>query len=107
MTRPQWIGCASFRRRSTGQLAKARIPEPSRRDEARTETLAGLSRFYDEARSFSRMMTEKSMQTYGREFVVATGGGRGVIDGNRAGDGVGEVHAAAHGEIDVPRPRGG
>jgi hypothetical protein len=32
----------------------ARIPEPARKDEARTETLAELSRFYDEARAFAR-----------------------------------------------------
>ena len=62
----------------------ARIPEPARKSEARTETLAGLSRFYDEARVFARMMTERSMQTYGREFVIATGGGPGVMEaGNR------------------------
>ncbi|KRS12507.1 lysine decarboxylase [Roseovarius atlanticus] len=62
----------------------ARIPEPAVKDTARTETLAELSRFYDEARSFAKMLTEKSMQSYGREFVVATGGGPGVMEaGNR------------------------
>ncbi|MEO1138860.1 MAG: TIGR00730 family Rossman fold protein [Pseudomonadota bacterium] len=62
----------------------ARIPEPAQKDGARTKTLADLSRFYDEARTFARMMTEKSMMTYGREYVVATGGGPGVMEaGNR------------------------
>ena len=62
----------------------ARIPEPSKKDTARTETLAGLSRFYDEAREFARLVTMKSMGTYGKEFVVATGGGPGVMEaGNR------------------------
>lgn len=62
----------------------ARIPEPAKKEGARTKTLADLSRFYDEARSFARMMTEKSMMTYGREYVVATGGGPGVMEaGNR------------------------
>jgi uncharacterized protein (TIGR00730 family) len=62
----------------------ARIPEPAVKDTARTETLAELSRFYDEARSFANMLTAKSMQSYGREFVVATGGGPGVMEaGNR------------------------
>ncbi|MCQ0094045.1 LOG family protein [Roseovarius sp. M141] len=62
----------------------ARIPEPSKKAEARTETLAGLSKYYDEARIFARLMTERSMAAYGREFVVATGGGPGVMEaGNR------------------------
>ncbi|MFK7940422.1 MAG: LOG family protein [Roseovarius sp.] len=62
----------------------ARIPDPEHKDQARTKTLADLSAFYDEARTFARMMTEKSMATYGKEFVVATGGGPGVMEaGNR------------------------
>jgi len=62
----------------------ARIPEPAQRDTARTQTLAELSRFYDEAREFARLITMKSMASYGREFVVATGGGPGVMEaGNR------------------------
>ncbi len=62
----------------------ARIPEPSKKAEARTDTLAELSQYYDEARVFARMMTERSMAAYGREFVVATGGGPGVMEaGNR------------------------
>lgn len=59
----------------------ARIPEPSKKNTARTETLADLSRFYDEARDFARLMTEKSN---GRENVIVTGGGPGVMEaGNR------------------------
>ncbi len=62
----------------------ARIPEPANKSDARTETLADLSRYYDEARKFARLITEKSMATYGRELVVATGGGPGVMEaGNR------------------------
>ena len=38
----------------------ARIPEPAEKASARTETLADLSRFYEEARLFARKMTEKS-----------------------------------------------
>ena len=36
----------------------ARIPPPVAKDTARTETLAALSRYYDEARTFARIMTE-------------------------------------------------
>ncbi|AXI48634.1 lysine decarboxylase [Sulfitobacter sp. SK012] len=62
----------------------ARIPEPAKKSEARTKTLADLSRFYDEAREFSRLMTLKSMETGGHENVVVTGGGPGVMEaGNR------------------------
>ena len=46
----------------------ARIPEPAKADTARTKTLADLSRFYDEAREFARLMTTKSMAGGGREL---------------------------------------
>lgn len=62
----------------------ARIPEPAKKDTARTQTLADLSEFYDEAREFARLMTLKSMESYGRENVIVTGGGPGVMEaGNR------------------------
>lgn len=62
----------------------ARIPEPSKKETARTQTLADLSVFYDEAREFARLMTLKSVESGGRENVVVTGGGPGVMEaGNR------------------------
>jgi len=62
----------------------ARIPAPENRAEAATETLAGLSRYYDEARRFAQAMTERSVRSYGREDVIVTGGGPGVMEaGNR------------------------
>lgn len=62
----------------------ARIPEPAQKAKARTETLAELSQYYDEAREFARLMTEKSLKSYGRENVIVTGGGPGVMEaGNR------------------------
>jgi uncharacterized protein (TIGR00730 family) len=62
----------------------ARIPDPENKGRARTETLANLSRFYTEARVFARLMTERAIRSGGRENVVVTGGGPGVMEaGNR------------------------
>ncbi|MBS0563002.1 MAG: TIGR00730 family Rossman fold protein [Proteobacteria bacterium] len=62
----------------------ARIPDPARRDQARTPVLADLSRYYDEARRFAALMTARSLESYGRENVIVTGGGPGVMEaGNR------------------------
>ncbi len=59
----------------------ARIPAPVHKDAARTKTLADLSRFYDEAREFARLMT---LRSDGRTNVIVTGGGPGVMEaGNR------------------------
>ena len=70
----------------------ARIPEPAQKHTARTETLAELSSFYDEAREFARLMTLKSIAAGNREYVVATGGGPGVMEaGNRGAADAGGV----------------
>ena len=62
----------------------ARIPEPADAGRARTQTLADLSVFYDEARTFARRITERSRADGGTENVIVTGGGPGVMEaGNR------------------------
>jgi len=62
----------------------ARIPEPAKKDTARTQTLADLSEYYEEARKFAELMTKRSMAAGGRENVIVTGGGPGVMEaGNR------------------------
>jgi len=68
----------------------ARIPAPEQRQTARTQALADLSHYYDEARRFARVMTERSLETYGRNWVICTGGGPGVMEaGNRGADDAG------------------
>ncbi len=61
----------------------ARIPAAA--DAARTPGLAALSPYYDEARRFARLMTERSMESYGRENVIITGGGPGVMEAGNLG----------------------
>jgi uncharacterized protein (TIGR00730 family) len=65
----------------------ARIPAPENRANAKTPLLADLSRYYEEARAFARLITERSLLSYGREWVICTGGGPGVMEaGNRGAD---------------------
>ena len=62
----------------------ARIPSPEEKDKARPPRLAELSSFYEEARTFARVMTEKSLADGGHENIICTGGGPGVMEaGNR------------------------
>jgi uncharacterized protein (TIGR00730 family) len=63
----------------------ARIPPPERAASARTPTLAGLSHFYDEARHFARLVTERSVATGNTEDVIVTGGGPGVMEAGNLG----------------------
>ena len=62
----------------------ARIPEPGQEHNAKSVAMADLSHFYAEARRFAHLMTLRSMAKGGREDVIMTGGGPGVMEaGNR------------------------
>lgn len=62
----------------------ARIPAPDKTENARTETLAGLSRYYAQAQEFARLCTQKSLEQNSKHDVIVTGGGPGVMEaGNR------------------------
>ena len=70
----------------------ARIPDPAFKHTARSPALAEMSRYYDEARKFARLMTEKSLESLGSENVIITGGGPGVMEaGNRGAADAGGV----------------
>lgn len=65
----------------------ARIPAPENKGAARTPLLADLSHYYDEARRFARIMTERALAGDGGEDVIVTGGGPGVMEaGNRGAE---------------------
>ena len=63
----------------------ARIPSPEAREAARTKTLADLSRYYAEAERFAALCTKRSLETGGRDYVVCTGGGPGVMEAGNKG----------------------
>lgn len=63
----------------------ARIPSPAEKSGARTQTLAALSHYYEEARLFAKRVTEESLKLGGGELVVCTGGGPGVMEAGNLG----------------------
>ncbi len=67
-------------------FGSARIPPPG--EPAATTELAKLSRYYDEARRLARLVTEVSLTSGNREWVICTGGGPGIMEaGNRGAAG--------------------
>ncbi len=58
-------------------FGSARIPGP---EAGRGAGEHGLARYYDEARTFARLCAEKCLAGGGRENVVMTGGGPGIME---------------------------
>jgi len=65
-------------------FGSARIPDPAATGAPRTTGLATLTPYYEQARAFARLCTERALATGNREDVVCTGGGPGIMEaGNR------------------------
>jgi hypothetical protein len=64
----------------------ARIPAPdSAKAGAAPGSMGALSHFYTEARRFARAVTERSLAEGGRDWVICTGGGPGVMEAGNLG----------------------
>ena len=80
-------------------MGSARIPDPTGTaacatppvietgqggSEQAAKGAAGLAHWYAEARKLAKLITARSLESYGRDFVVVTGGGPGIMEaGNR------------------------
>ncbi len=71
-------------------MGSARVADPETTTNGRSKGLKALAHWYGEARELARMITEHSLEHEGREFVVVTGGGPGIMEaGNRGADDAG------------------
>ena len=82
MTKPERIMDEAGVLSTVALFGGARIPPPERAGEARTKTLAALSSYYEEARRFARLVTERARPG---EDVIVTGGGPGVMEAGNLG----------------------
>ncbi|MGD1869497.1 MAG: LOG family protein [Neomegalonema sp.] len=77
----------------------SRVPRPGEAPNAPTQkvrkNLANVAKYYDEARLFAQLCSKESLKHYGHEFVVATGGGPGIMEAGNLG--AQEVGAASIG----------
>jgi len=81
-------------------FGSSRIPEPGDKPTtAATPEIAAKLRqkdhYYDEARKLARLASEEAMKHYGREYVVCSGGGPGIMEA--ANRGAAEVGAPSIG----------
>lgn len=85
LLKPEMVMDARGIRSTIVMFGGARIPSPANKDKTSVQGLADLSHYYDEARHFARMMTERSVDSYGAENVICTGGGPGVMEAGNLG----------------------
>ncbi|MEI4484672.1 TIGR00730 family Rossman fold protein [Frigidibacter sp. MR17.14] len=71
-------------------MGSARVPGPEGEGAPHRGTAAGLAPWYEVARDLAQRATERSLASYGRDWVVCTGGGPGIMEaGNRGADDAG------------------
>ena len=67
----------------------ARIPAPGESPVGKTKRVAqklkAKARYYEEARKFARLVSEACMERGGREFVIVSGGGPGIMEAANLG----------------------
>jgi len=68
----------------------ARIPAPgteprAARNETQRQNLKGASHYYEEARKFARLCSREACRHDCREYIIATGGGPGVMEAGNLG----------------------
>jgi uncharacterized protein (TIGR00730 family) len=61
----------------------ARIPQPG--VEGRSAALTEMSVYYEQARAFAEAITKRSLAEGGRDWIVTTGGGPGVMEAGNKG----------------------
>ncbi|WP_424931295.1 LOG family protein [Amaricoccus macauensis] len=72
-------------------LGSARIPDPGGAEPGHAG-LAALGSYYDQARAFARLSSERALASGNREDVVCTGGGPGIMEaGNRGAEDAGGI----------------